>query len=239
MDLGELSDEDLVVALGCLFEDALEEAMDEDAPPNAAEQPGGSSGPCGSEPSGRRDQAGPQPVGKPSAQAEDEALSEAGGPPAASSSSDRPMVARALAAASGPAAPRGRPQGLALHTTYLPGGFVSYYSATTKSTARFQATCTHPAHGFCRLTRSSLAYAKEAQRPAQGRPLGLMSAWLAAGDSAQCPTKEDHEATVSFLSFEQRASAMCDLLAAQNGPQLAARERPKRDDEGDEPELWA
>lgn len=136
-----------------------------------------------------------------------------------------------------PEAPATRGQvGVGQHTTYVPGGFITFYLATAKSKARFQAQCLNPDHGpKCRLTRAAEAYQTQGVRVAQGRPLGLLAAWLEASTTDLCPDKPSHEAIVSFLSRETRLAARQTLLAATNGLELANRERPRRPGEAEEP----
>ena len=61
------------------------------------------------------------------------------------------------------------------------GGQIRYYAQGV-----FTATCTDTRHGRCVLTRS----ARPGRRTAQGRPLGLLLAWLAAGTSLD--SKAEH-----------------------------------------------
>ena len=101
---------------------------------------------------------------------------------------------------------------------------------------RFQATCGNPAHqgDLCRLTRTSAPSARGGQRAGpQGRPLGLLAAWLAAAPTAA--TAEDHKAAVAFLDIEERRSAREELMKLPSGRSLAELERPQRTGESPEP----
>lgn len=129
----------------------------------------------------------------------------------------------------------GQGRGLGLHIVELHGGFITYYPETTKSKARFQANCGNPAHGRCRLTRAAVGHQRGGQRQAQGRPLGLMAAWLAAGISGMCSSKEDHDACIVFLHLEERAASRQELLLSPNGAALASCERERRRGEPEEP----
>ena len=87
--------------------------------------------------------------------------------------------------------------------------------------------------GKCRLTRGSEAFAIAGRREAQGRPLGLLGAWLAKG--MYLNTKEEHDAEVAFLSYADRVSARGQLLLATNGADLAKMDREVGQGEPDEP----
>ena len=63
----------------------------------------------------------------------------------------------------------------------VPGGRLSWYFQ-----GMYTAQCNNEAHGKCVLTRTS----QPGRRAAQGRPLGLLSSWLALGQDL--PTKASH-----------------------------------------------
>lgn len=111
-------------------------------------------------------------------------------------------------------------------TVALAHGHISYYEKGD----RFQATCTQPGHVRCRLTRTSRA---SDRRSAQGRPVGLMCAWLAAACNPQ-----DHRNAFLVNSFDSaaRRSARHDARVLPAMPALEACERAKRQDEASEPE---
>ena len=108
----------------------------------------------------------------------------------------------------------------------VPGGRIMYYH--TKNL--FTATCSQPGHGQCVLTRSAGA----GRRAAQGRPLGLLASWLAAG--ARHATKAEHWDRSQWPSHEQRSTHR-DLLAENPlGLQLLQEERPQEAGEAAEPD---
>ena len=118
----------------------------------------------------------------------------------------------------------------------LHGGKIAYYpDKGLASKGRFQATCGQKdKHGpRCRLTRTSNVAANPNSKPAQGRPLGLMAAWLGAAEAAD--TFEEHAASVGFLDFHQRSLARQELELAPGSQDLLDCERPQRGDEGPEP----
>jgi hypothetical protein len=108
-------------------------------------------------------------------------------------------------------------------------GTISLYTFTS----RFEAVCLdHEPRGRCRLTRSSVAGA----RPAQGRPLGLMTTWLL--HSPMYASMEEHQSNLITLSFahEDREKDREFLFRGiPQGEELARGERPRRAGEGAEP----
>lgn len=113
-------------------------------------------------------------------------------------------------------------------------GSISYYgSKDDESKGRFQVVCGNPLHGGrCRLTRTNCAPQRAGRNAAQGRPLGLLAAWLACSDS--CETKEDHDAAVAFLSAADRRQCRIELLGMASGAAVAVMERERRDEEASE-----
>ena len=108
----------------------------------------------------------------------------------------------------------------------VPGGAISYYGLKDV----FQATCSNRKHGRCVLTRRGGAGA----RASQGRPLGLLSAWLSLGEAFE--TKQEHWDRTLWPDAELRAHHR-DLLSLQPlGATLLNFERVQREDEGPEPE---
>jgi hypothetical protein len=90
-------------------------------------------------------------------------------------------------------------------------------------------------HGkLCRLTRTSAESARHDGAEAQGRPLGLLAAWLAAADFTE--TMEDHKSAVAFLSKQERSDARQQLMELPSGQRLAELERPRKPGEGPEPD---
>ena len=149
-------------------------------------------------------------------------------PPAAHDAADAPEEGDELQALP-------REAGLSACRFYS-GAITFYPSKTTAGAGRFQANCGQPElHGRrCRLTRTCAAAVRRNGNQAQGRPLGLLAAWLQAG--ALLETAEEHAAAVGGLRREDRQAARLELLATENGPELAEHERPARPGEPDEPE---
>jgi hypothetical protein len=107
---------------------------------------------------------------------------------------------------------------------WVPGGKITFYD-NKKS---FEAVCSNPAHGRCVMTRTILP---RLTKPSQGRPLGLMSAWLAAGPAA--PNKETH--WLFLPSHDARVEHRHGLMGTGGGPALVECERPLREGEIAEP----
>ena len=105
------------------------------------------------------------------------------------------------------------------------GGVLRYYSA-----GYFTATCQELTHGKCVLTRT----AHPGRRRAQGRPLGLLTAWLAAGH--EHASKQAHWCRARWPDFEARFAARVDLANQAGGQELLARERPQEPGEAEEPD---
>jgi hypothetical protein len=80
---------------------------------------------------------------------------------------------------------------------------------------------------------------REGRRPAQGRPLGLLVAWLLR--HSKHATKSSHQDIKPLLSSRNGYAERCrarEWLKAQGGFQEAfALERPSRDGESSEPEV--
>ena len=88
------------------------------------------------------------------------------------------------------------------------------------------------------MTRSSAA-SVSAGRPAQGRPLGMLSAWL-GGLARTSNTKAEHWdlfTRQTMLTHQVRLDSRRQLRRQPNGVALESFERVRRDDEPDsEPE---
>jgi hypothetical protein len=113
-------------------------------------------------------------------------------------------------------------------------GTISFYID-----GRFEAVCRHPAHlpkNRCRLTRTSVG---SGDSEAQGRPLGLMAAWLLA--SSDFASKEEHNNPFALfiLDFPARERARQRLRHLPGAAQLLDAERVPSPNEGPEPEGWA
>ncbi len=108
----------------------------------------------------------------------------------------------------------------ALASVELPHGRISYYRK-----GDFAAKCFR--HPGCFLTRT----AKGGRRESQGRPCGLLAAWL----DSDAATKVEHMRLARQLDCEVRRSHRLQLPSCIGGPELLAFERPCREDEDDEP----
>ena len=100
---------------------------------------------------------------------------------------------------------------------------------------RFSATCGDAKHGRrCRLERTCLANKTVPRYAAQGRPLGLLAAWLRHSQSEE--SQADHMASVALFGKDRRAACRAELLLEPRAQDLASEEREKRPGEDDEPE---
>lgn len=155
--------------------------------------------------------------------------------PASASSSSAPLVAiEAPPVPPPPAPPRakakagGLPRGGPLDKYVVTGGFFK---------VKFQdnmlyAHCEHPAHGGpnkCRRTRTFNA----GWRPGQGRPIGHLSAWLAAADESA--TQMEHVAALVPSLAARRAARAAVKAIPENAP-LFISELARKADSDSEPE---
>eukprot|EP00971_Amphidinium_carterae_P050449 993618-Amphidinium_carterae.1 len=108
----------------------------------------------------------------------------------------------------------------------VPGGRLAYYD----NKGLFQASCSRAGHGRCVLTRSALP----GRRPAQGRPLGLLVAWLGMGHTVA--TKEQHWDKTLWPAKPAREAAREELQQYAGGLELLACERALGAEEGEEPD---
>ena len=97
-----------------------------------------------------------------------------------------------------------------------------------RTTCVMVAECNLPGHGKCHLTRKMLG----GPRPGQGRPLGLLLAWL-----HDPSTHFDSRAGQAWgrPSFEERMACRIAFAAAPGADAVLACEREPNPDEGDEP----
>lgn len=123
----------------------------------------------------------------------------------------------------------------ALSSVNFCGGVIAAYPDKSNPTrGRFQATCGNPLHGpRCRLTRAMHGSVRK-QNSAQGRPLGLMAAWLLVAHLAEDAI--DHDAMIPLLTQDQRAAAREDIKELPGGIELFSAERIRLEGEGEEPE---
>ena len=113
-------------------------------------------------------------------------------------------------------------------------GKISFY----RGSGNFECVCLRENHnGGCRLTRTSKPSCR-AGREGQGRPLGLMAAWLLC--DLEIGSRAEHTnpfLVLGVISKEKRVEGRRRLRALPSGAALEACERPLRDDEpGSEPE---
>ena len=99
----------------------------------------------------------------------------------------------------------------------------------------FVAVCPHKGHGACRMWRRSTEHPFPESYPAQGRPLGLLAAWIREGQKPGCDEREDHKAICGFLAYDLRFKARLDFIEEPGALALAVKERKVRTGEGLEP----
>lgn len=111
----------------------------------------------------------------------------------------------------------------------VPGGEIRLYSRTR----RFSAFCEQASHGG-RCRREKVAYAAGSGRGGQGRPLGYLMAWLNKGELHE--TQQAHMSMEVVISWAERKEARAMLHNIPGCERVLVGERPRRDDEEDEPE---
>ncbi len=100
----------------------------------------------------------------------------------------------------------------------VPGGVLRWY----KKLDKFQATCCHPRHDRCILSRTS----ESGRKLGQGRPLGLLTAWLKWGhEDPTVATKDDHWNEEKWPDFDTRLNAREYLYTVVGGFEMLACER--------------
>jgi hypothetical protein len=114
---------------------------------------------------------------------------------------------------------------------HFPNGKISFYQKSLS----FETCCFCPGHDDCRLTRSAKP-SKWKTRLGQGRPLGLLVAWLMNTNSLGDKAEHCNAFVVMGLSQEIRLAARDTLRGMPNGQALLDCERPLKDGEGPEPE---
>ena len=116
------------------------------------------------------------------------------------------------------------PDGVVCRAQFPHGRIVAY-----GNTHRIVAECTIAAHGDkCHLTRTLT----EGRRAGQGRPLGLLLAWL------QDPSIHEASRTTPGWhrpAFAERAACRSDFAWAPGAEEMLSRERAPAHDEGEEP----
>lgn len=117
-------------------------------------------------------------------------------------------------------------------------GRIAYYEYPVSGRKIFQATCGNKAHKGCQKTRSAK---EDAAKPAQGRPLGFLVAWLLQSDDWE--TKGGHflvDVAQPGLAPNQDARSVARAIAHIDFvgfADLEEKERDPRDGEDVEPEL--
>ena len=162
----------------------------------------------------------------------------------AGSAESAPAAPAAQVAPSDPGdlVPRARPR-FSNPSWEVPGGWVVYDIGRDSLDAHCCQAGHHVPTNACRLNRSAMPDAR-GRLTAQGRPIGLLLAWLAAG--SERPTRDTHHG----MSIARRRTAVdSDVLSyvrrlalrqwAQLQPGLQdmlQKERARRPEESDEPE---
>ena len=104
------------------------------------------------------------------------------------------------------------------------GGTLRYYKQ-----GFFTATCNNPRHKRCTLTRTAAA----GKKPAQGRPLGLMLAWLQWGEGLE--TRAQHWTRADWPSHESRSAQREAFSRREGAEDFLAFERELAPGEQGEP----
>lgn len=115
------------------------------------------------------------------------------------------------------------------------GGVISFY----RSTGNFQATCAcdrHTPANSCRLTRTHKP-SQAMSRKGQGRPLGLMAAWLLSCETFGSSSEHKDAWGLNFAKDRnRRRDGRAALKACPGYAALAAHERPSGAGSDSEPE---
>jgi len=142
-------------------------------------------------------------------------------------------LSAARASAAGSQAGDFGPREEAEATVSFAEGKITFYRKGT----RFQAQCF--LHGpSCRLSRTGKPPAVGSSRRGQGRPVGLMSAWLQIGAQPELTDKVDHCATLLVVGITraQRVEGRNRVRTATGGLATMQGERPKAEGEDSEPD---
>ena len=114
------------------------------------------------------------------------------------------------------------------------GGIISYYA----SNGNFEAKCLVHDDERCTMTRRGMNAAKRYRGKVGGKPLGMLTAWLACG--AMCENKEQHhnKETANRLSGPEELEfrKVCRRSLADIDGGLALLEHERANDEGEESE---
>lgn len=159
---------------------------------------------------------------------------------------EAPLILRPVVEASGagassnqalaaPAAGVQRPRGAKHCEVSVLGGIVRYYAGYKSMVAH----CDNPKHGKnCRLTRNTSG-SNRLGREGQGRPPGLLLAWLRAGGGHDVASAKEHLhlPQPSLAERQQAREAARALFSGATWHALSACERPRRSGEGEEPDM--
>ena len=154
-------------------------------------------------------------------------------PSAGQPDSDEPVpAAAAVAPARGPAA---RAEGVRRRqnldteeVTFAEYGRIRYYPQQKICIA----VCANPDHGQCRMERTCSANSR-GTNPGQGRPIGLLAAWLRC--HAEFPTQQSHLREFKH-THESRVEARSQFMLMDGAAAFCRlAERPMRDGEAEEP----
>ena len=168
---------------------------------------------------------GTVPAPMPADDSEGQNAAGSAAPPAPALVAD--PVPAPVAVARAPRAQRAGPQRLgAVCVAAVPGGTISFYGVKEF----FTATCGNKNHGRCVLTRSAVG----GTRASQGRPLGLLTAWLSLSQAME--TKAEHWDRSLWPDATLRRRKRHELSGLEGGNDLLAFERPLLADEASEPE---
>jgi len=108
------------------------------------------------------------------------------------------------------------------------GGCITWYF---RKPTVFVAVCLDWRHKCSEGCRKHRVLIGNRSREEQGRPLGYLVAWLGMGRDTTSAFVHKSD----FPTLEQRQAARALLLATRAGRPLLAKERPRREDEGEEP----
>lgn len=122
----------------------------------------------------------------------------------------------------------------AMFVLFVPGGKLVYYGGQHDNLV---AHCENPLHGRCVKTKTMKAPKRAMQSTrGQGRPVGLLAAWLAKGEDAS--SKQEHWSAERKPTFAERRAAR-DLVKAMSSADsegILAAETCQAEGEGSEPE---
>ena len=108
-----------------------------------------------------------------------------------------------------------------------------------KDSNTFMAVCRHPDHADtaeCKKVRTANRPGRRVlSNPGQGRPVGLLLAWLKLGEL--CASADEHKQAIDRVTKETRISARNEFKNLEGAAALLSKEREKDADEDSEPEV--